>query len=292
VSFVALALVAAAAFGAADFLGGVASQGAPAAAVVLWSKLAALAVLVPVVVLLGDVPGGEVLAWSVAAGLVGIAAASALYAALAAGPMSLVAPLTACSALLPAGVALAGGETASALTAAGMLAALTGAVLVTRPAPGTGAAALTARGLAGAVLAAVLLGAWQTLVQQAAQVPGVSALAITAVGSLAGVLALAAAALAAAAASPSAPAGRRALALPRRRRPQIVALGLLDAAGLAAFAAASAGGPAAPVAVLGALYPLATLVLARAVLDERLRSTQIAGVATALLGIALVSAGH
>jgi drug/metabolite transporter (DMT)-like permease len=282
-SFVALALCAAVAFGTADFLGGLASQRIPAAAVVLWSKLVAVAVLAPLAVLLGAVPEGSSLAWAVAAGIVGIAAATALYAALASGPMSLVAPLTACSALLPAGVALAGGETAGVLTLAGMLAALAGAVLVTRPAPGGSAAALTAAALALACAAAVLLGLWQTLVQQAAQVPGASALGITAVGSLAGVVVLALAA---------AGAGRRPPAIARRHLPQVAALGLVDATGLLAFAAASDGGPAAPVAVLGALYPLATLLLARLVLAERLRPAQLAGVASAMVGIALVSAGQ
>jgi len=281
VSFVALALCAAAAFGAADFLGGLASQGSSAAAVVLWSKLAALTLLVPLVVLLRQVPDGAALAWAAGAGVVGIGAITALYAALATGPMSLVAPLSACSALVPAGVALAGGERAGVLTAAGMVAALVGAVLVARPAPDPRAPALTRRALGVALTAAGLLGAWQTLVQQAAQLSGGSALAIPAVGSLAGVIVLVAVT-----------AGRRPLAVPRQGWPPVIALGVLDAAGLALFAAATDGGPAAPVAVLAALYPVATLALARVVLAERLRRAQLTGVAFALAGIALVSAGH
>jgi drug/metabolite transporter (DMT)-like permease len=43
------------------------------------------------------------------------------------------------------------------------------------------------------------------------------------------------------------------------------------------------------VSVLGSLYPLATVILARAVLREQVSGTQRTGVAAALAGIALVS---
>jgi drug/metabolite transporter (DMT)-like permease len=135
-SFVALALCAAVAFGTADFLGGLTSQRIPAAAGGPVEQAGGRRRPGAARGAARRGPGGRGLAWAVAAGVVGIAAATALYAALASGPMSLVAPLTACSALLPAGVALAGGETAGLLTLAGMVAALAGAVLVTRPAPG------------------------------------------------------------------------------------------------------------------------------------------------------------
>jgi drug/metabolite transporter (DMT)-like permease len=42
--------------------------------------------------------------------------------------------------------------------------------------------------------------------------------------------------------------------------------------------------------VLGSLYPLTTILLAHVVLGERLTRTQLAGVATALVGVAVVTA--
>ena len=45
------------------------------------------------------------------------------------------------------------------------------------------------------------------------------------------------------------------------------------------------------VAVVGSLYPVATVLLARAILGERLRTAQTVGVLAALVGVALVSAG-
>ena len=49
------------------------------------------------------------------------------------------------------------------------------------------------------------------------------------------------------------------------------------------------GGTAGIVSVLGSLYPLATVILARAVLREHVSGHQRTGVLAALAGIALVS---
>ncbi|MFN2629417.1 MAG: EamA family transporter [Gaiellaceae bacterium] len=45
------------------------------------------------------------------------------------------------------------------------------------------------------------------------------------------------------------------------------------------------------VAVLGSLYPVIVIALARLVLDERLSPLQLGGAGAALLGVALISAG-
>jgi drug/metabolite transporter (DMT)-like permease len=45
------------------------------------------------------------------------------------------------------------------------------------------------------------------------------------------------------------------------------------------------------VSVLASLYPVVTVLLARAVLGERMRPVQVAGVAVAFAGIALIASG-
>jgi uncharacterized membrane protein len=55
------------------------------------------------------------------------------------------------------------------------------------------------------------------------------------------------------------------------------------------FAVALTVGMAAAVSVLGSLYPIATVILARAVLREQLSFSQRGGVLAALAGIGLVS---
>ena len=43
--------------------------------------------------------------------------------------------------------------------------------------------------------------------------------------------------------------------------------------------------------MLGSLYPVVTVLLARAVLGERVRPIQDAGIAAALVGVALIAGG-
>ena len=53
--------------------------------------------------------------------------------------------------------------------------------------------------------------------------------------------------------------------------------------------AAIHAGPLAVAAVIGSLYPVATILLARFVLGERLRPVQRAGVALALIAVLLTA---
>jgi drug/metabolite transporter (DMT)-like permease len=73
--------------------------------------------------------------------------------------------------------------------------------------------------------------------------------------------------------------------------PAIVGCGVLDVTANVLFAQASADGDAASVAVLGSLYPLATVLLARVWLGERISATQGAGVLATLAGVAAIAAG-
>ncbi len=66
---------------------------------------------------------------------------------------------------------------------------------------------------------------------------------------------------------------------------------LLDTLANALFAIAALGGNLGVVSVLGSLYPVATVVLARVLLAERLGRPQAAGVVLALAGVSMMSLG-
>ena len=73
--------------------------------------------------------------------------------------------------------------------------------------------------------------------------------------------------------------------------PALALIGLLDVAANACFALGTETGLLSVVAVLASLYPVGTVVLARAVLGERLAAVQAVGVGVALAGVALIAAG-
>ena len=226
--------------------------------------------------------------WCAAAGFASCIAFVTFYAALAAGSMSLVAPIVACGAAVPALVAVAGGDQLTGMLSAGLLVALVGSALAAK-APPDGAAStdgvparLSRRAVVLAVAASLLVGVSLTLLQQATASPGTGAVAVIAVTrgfSLCFLLAAFA-------------ATRMPAAVPRDLRRDVVTVGVADTSANLMFVTASAGGSHAVAAVLSSLYPVGTVALGYLLLRERLGSAQWMGVVLALLGVALVSAGR
>ena len=73
--------------------------------------------------------------------------------------------------------------------------------------------------------------------------------------------------------------------------PLLVGVGVFDTGANVCVAFATTEGAAGIVAVLSALYPVVTIVLARIVLAERLSRPRRVGGVVALAGAALVAAG-
>ena len=71
----------------------------------------------------------------------------------------------------------------------------------------------------------------------------------------------------------------------------VIVVGVLDVSANLLFAQASVSGALAVVAVLGSLYPAATVLLARVVDHERLSKVQNVGVLAAIMGVAMIAAG-
>jgi drug/metabolite transporter (DMT)-like permease len=83
---------------------------------------------------------------------------------------------------------------------------------------------------------------------------------------------------------------RRTGGVSTRDLPVLAVVGLADLTANALFATASSRGLVSVASVLGSLYPVMTVLLARVVLHERLRPVQVAGVGLSAVGVALIAA--
>ena len=77
---------------------------------------------------------------------------------------------------------------------------------------------------------------------------------------------------------------------PRRDLVALLLAGVLEFAATGLYGLANRHGELSVVAVAGSLYPVATVLLARVVLRERLLAVQALGVSLALVGVALIAA--
>jgi drug/metabolite transporter (DMT)-like permease len=274
-----LALAASVSWGIADFGGGLGARRAPIVWVLFVSQVAGL-VLVGALALAThpQAPTGRELAWGVFAGVMGVAGLAAFYRALAVGTMGIVGPISAMGAIVPLVYGLARGERPSALQGVGIAVAVVGAVTASlEPLPdGAGRKVTTGAGfaaLAACGFGASLLGL--NRVSQAGVVWGTLSLRLTVVP-----IVLVAALLL----RPSAAKVRAAL-------PLLVVTGLFDTGANLLYGASARHGLISVVSVLASLYPLVLVGLGYAFLKERISRPQLGGVALALTGVALISAG-
>ncbi|MGN6378801.1 MAG: EamA family transporter [Gaiellales bacterium] len=274
---VALGLGSSVVWGTADFLGGLFTRRLTLSGVVIASQFAGLAALVVALILLGGHATPRSLGIGAAAGLCGAVGIASFYAALAAGKMSIVSPVSACGALVPMVLALATGERPGTLALAGAVVALAGAVLASMheyagEQPGSRLAIV----LAG--VAALGIGGFLFLIAHAAA-GGQTLPAL--LGARMGSLTI----LVMGAVIRSQP-----VSVPRSAFPAVAGVGLLDSGANGLFAVATQHGYLSIVSVLGSVYPIVTVILAQVLLRERLTSIQVVGVAAAVLGVAMVSA--
>jgi len=261
-------------------MGGLQARRLPTLLVATWSQLAGGLVLGSVVLALREPIGPAALGWGLAAGVFGGLGLVCFYRGLAIGPMSIVAPVAACGAVVPVLFAFALGRAPGALALIGIAAALGGVVLVSLPSEGHAASGDPRAALPVALGAALSFGLFFVFLDrgQAAGGPPLWVVAAARVGSLALLLGMVA-------------VGRRGLGWPGRRAPVVGLVGVVDTGANVLFTYAAASGNLGVVSVLGSMYPVVTVLLARLVLAERLSRPQTAGVGLALAGAALMAAG-
>lgn len=273
---VLLALACSVSYGVADFLGGLASRAAPLLRVVGVAMLASLVIEAGLLPLVGGRWSAAALTWGSLAGLASAAGFALLFRSLAIGPMGVLSPVTAVvSAVLPAAFGFAEGERLGAIGVAGIVLAIIAVVAVSAGSE-EGSHRPSALGLALAIAAGSAIAAQLVFLSKTPHDSGVIPLVACRVVS---VLVL----LAAIAARRRSVAGRQGVRM-------ALISGLFDAAANVAFLLAVRSGSLVVVAVITALYPGGTVLLARRFLGERLTGVQLAGLVTAAAAVTILAA--
>jgi len=275
---VLLALGASVAWGLGDFGGGLGARRVALPFVLLVSQATGLLLIALVVAASGEaVPPASSFAWGVLAGAFGVLGLAAFYRALAVGTMGIVGPISATASIVPIVFGLARGEHPSALQATGVVLAFCGVVAASLEVSPAGEGPRVGAGV-GLALAAALGFGWSLLALNRAAQGGELWAPLTMRATAVPLVALAVLVL-----------------RPRRRglRPNLPLLagaGAADTSANVLYSLAATRGLISVVSVLASLYPVVLVVLGRIVLRERIARQQLAGVATALAGVALISA--
>ena len=275
-----LALVSSLAWGCADVVAGLATRRVGALRVISVSYPAGAIPLTFVAAFL--VPGvinANVVAWSLAVGLVGVLAMYLFYRALAAGPMGIVSPITAVlSAAIPVITGIVLGETLAPLAIAGMVLAVIAVILVSIE---TGEERrVTPQAIGWALGSGVAIGLYLALIGIS---PDDSGIWVVTLGRWFAIALLCIIVL-----------------ITLRRFPWtglsvaypwafVIASGILDATANSLFQIATRLDDLAIVGLIGSLYPAATVVLARVFLSERMSRVQFVGVVLALVAAAALT---
>ncbi|RNF78156.1 EamA family transporter [Streptomyces botrytidirepellens] len=271
-----LALGSSLAYGCADFLGGLGARKAHVLRTVMIAAPASLAIELLLWPLLGASFSPGALGWGAASGVASAAVFALLYRTLAIGPMNVLSPLAALvSAALPVAVGLLQGEHLGTAGLVGLPLALLAVVLVSAG-HGAGAARPSRTALLLAFGAGAAIALQLVFLHQAPSDSGVAPLLVGRAVSSA--VTLTAAGLL-----------RRKLGPERPAYAMSATAGMLDSLANLLFLLASRSGDLAVVAVITALYPAGTVLLARGVLAERIHRGQLVGLGTAAVAVSLLA---
>src|SRR5436190_11110724 len=260
---IALALGASLTWGLADFFGPLQGRVVGALRALVYVQLGGLVGIALIVAVRGKGPADSVALLAIPAAISGTLGLFAYYRGIAVGAISIVAPIAGISALLPVVVGIVSGDRPSTWQLLGIAAALSGVFLAAREPGRTGARLASGVGLA--LLAAVGFGGYFPFMHAAGNADFWWASLIFRMTSTS-VIAVTIA------------ARRPALRVGSGDLPLLAFVGCGDMFGNLLFAAASSRGLISIVSVLASLYPVVTVLLARAVLSERVARTQEGGI--------------
>ncbi len=274
-----LALLAAASFGIADFLGGFASRRAPAVPVTVVSNLSGGAVAVALWLLFGGTWSAQAVILGLVGGLAGLVGLVLLYDALASGRFQIVSPVSAVTgAAVPVIAGIVFGDRPELLAVLGLL--LTPPAIWLLASGGEedehgNAGGISARLVAQSFLAGAGFGVFFVFLDQTPDGAGAVPLIAARVASLAALVVI---------------SGLRRTGLPARPAIGFAAgAGAVDMTANGFFLWATREGDLSVIGALTSLYPAGTVILAWLVLGERLSRPQRAGVAAALAAAVMLS---
>jgi len=264
-------------WGAADFGGGIASKKSSPYAVVFWGDLVGMTAVAVLAAARGDpLPSLRSVEFAVLSSFCGAIGIIMLYRALADGKMSVAAPVSALmAAVIPVVVGFVAVGLPKWLTMAGVGLALIAIWLVART-EREGRVRIHWADVRLPLFAGVLFGLFFIFMHEAA---GESALWPAALLRISSAILLAGIAF----------FKKESLAVVRGHWWLIAFIGIFDVAGNVLYILAAQTGRMDIAAVLGSLYPGATVALAWMVLKEKISVSQMFGIALALTAIVMIS---
>ena len=270
-----LALLSAALWGSSDFEGGRISKRYPAISVLGATQLISLIFGTALVFAVGETQiTSKIFLAGAAAGLFGYLGLVCLYAGLSTGRMGVVSPISSLSVLIPMSFALIGGESLTTWKAIGCALAILGGFLTSGPEFSQG---VSLKPLLLAAGAAVGFGTALTFMAIGAEEAPILTMVCMRIATAFVTIAIA--------------IKKRGFGgLGKQNLPSLIFVGIADFAANAALGLAVNIGPVAISMVLGALYPVFTVLLAFFILHERLHKAQYFGGIAAVAGVALISA--
>jgi drug/metabolite transporter (DMT)-like permease len=269
-----LALGASLAWGVADFVGPLFSRTLGILRVLFWGQVGGVLAIGLAVAIRGEGPAGWAVLFAICAAVGGMLGLVAYYRGMEIGVMSVVAPIAGISAVIPVVFGIATGDSPSPAQVAGIICALLGVGLAS--VEHSDGRRRIAAGVGLALLAALGFGFYFPWMHAAGKVDFWWASLVFRTTALLIV------ATAVAVQRPSLRLGPRDFAI-------VIAVGIGDTIGNALFAASSGQGLVSLTAVLASLYPVVTVLLAAAVLHERVAPMQRAGIVLTLTGVALIA---
>ena len=277
---VIMALLAAIGYGTADFVGGAGARRVPTMSIVFTGQVTGAVAMLLVGLTSPGTPTLAHAGWALLAGLGSAAGSIFLLRGLSRGRMAVVAPTSAVgAAVLPVLAGLARDERPVTQVWTGVVLALPGIWLVSRQVDdGTGSSASARGAFVDGLLGGVGFG---VLFVALAQIPEAAGTLPLALNQLTGALVTVVVAT----------------VLRQKWQPTSgaagwgVTSGLLGVSGSLAFVEASQLADLGVVAVLASLYPAVTVLLARALLSERLGAGQRLGLVFCSAAVGLIAAG-